>query len=505
MSRGRRYEGEQKLNLKKVFAVPAIIIIIVLLIVAMKQIFKADKATIAKKNIELNYFAVYTEGNWGVINSSGETIIQPTNGEMIEIPNKAKPVFVCTYDVNADGTYKTKALNANNQQIFTGYENVYTLQNFDGKMNLWYETNTLKVQKDGKYGLIDIDGKEILPCEYDNISTLKQVKDSIVVNKGNQVGLVNSSGKTIIPTEYVEIQAIKNDSRNGYIVKNADSKYGVINADGDAVLECKFDAIKNIKDNKNYIVNEAGTWKVLSENGAIYLEGKVASAEDMSNGNVIVEENDKYGIINLQVETRIPAEYEDLEPLFDDKYIAKKDGKYGIININNDVLLDYKYTDIVYNGSVEYLKAKNENGTYDYYTKDISMKFTAGEETSLPNGFIAIKVGTDVKYYNYKLEEKVNKDVYTTNTLFVKKENGKYGFVDKDGKVVVEIKYDDATEQNDCGYVAVKKDGKWGAIDQEGNIIVEPKYNLDNNESIDFIGKWHICADSNASYYTDEE
>ena len=137
-------------------------------------------------------------------------------------------------------------------------------------------------------------------------------------------------------------------------------------------------------------------------------------------------------------------------------------------------------------------------------TRDLSVKITAGEEKVL-NGFISITNGSDIKYYNYKLEEKSNKDVYTSNTLFITKENGKYGFIDKDGKVVVEAKYDDAREQNDYGYVAVKKDGKWGAIDQFGNMVVEPKYELTNNDEIDFIGKWHVCADKNANYYTDVE
>ena len=63
--------------------------------------------------------------------------------------------------------------------------------------------------------------------------------------------------------------------------------------------------------------------------------------------------------------------------------------------------------------------------------------------------------------------------------------------------------YDDATEQNEYGFSAVKKNGVWGVIDQKGNVIVEPKYNLDNNAIVNFIGKWHISEDLNANYYTD--
>ena len=505
MSRGRRYNGEQKLNLKKVFAVVAAIIVILLFIFGIKQILKADKKTLARKNVELNYFTVFTNGNWGVINSSGDTIIEPANGEMIIIPNKAKPVFICTYEVNyVDGTYKTKAINEKNQQLFTEYENVMAVQNYDENNNLWFEENILKVQKDGKYGLINLDGTEKLPCEYDSITVLKGIKNSMIVKKDNSVGLVNSEGTIIVPVEYSSIEAITKDYKNGFIVKNAESKFGVIKSDGQIALECKYDDIKNIEDNNKYVVKENGTWKVIEENGTAYLEGKVANAQAMNNGNVIVNDNGKYSVLNIETELKIPAEYESLTYMFDDKYIAKKDGKFGIIDTNNETKVDFKYSDITYNLSTDYIKAKNENGNYDYMTRDLEVKLTAGEETIL-NGFISIKNGQDVKYYNYKLEEKTNKDVFTSNTLFITKQDGKYGFINKEGKVVIEAKYDDATEQNDYGYVAVKKDGKWGAIDQDGNVVVEPKYTLDNNKVIDFIGKWHVCADSNANYYTDAE
>ena len=102
------------------------------------------------------------------------------------------------------------------------------------------------------------------------------------------------------------------------------------------------------------------------------------------------------------------------------------------------------------------------------------------------------------KYTRYLL--KLLKD----NTLFLSKKDGKYGYVDKNGNVVVEHIYDDATEQNEYGFVAVKKNGLWGSIDKQGKIIIEPKYNLENNLKIDFISKWHLGEDLNMNYYCEK-
>ena len=155
--RGRRYE-EPKLNMKKVFAVIVAIIVVIMFIFIIKGLLNKgkEKGKITSKD----YFASYEDNKWGVIDEKGETIIDPSYAEMIVIPNSKKDVFLCTYDVDYDKeTYKTKALNSKNEEIFKNYDKVEALQNKDENNNLWYETNALKAQQEGKYGLIDLSRK----------------------------------------------------------------------------------------------------------------------------------------------------------------------------------------------------------------------------------------------------------------------------------------------------------------------------------------------------------
>lgn len=503
MSKGKRYNGERQLNMKKVVGVFVVILLIILSIVGIKKILKADKDTMASKNIPLAYYPVFANGNWGVINSSGDIIIEPAYAEMIMIPNKSKAVFVCTYDVNyVDGSYKTKVVNAKNEELFTNYENINTIQNHDENNNLWYEDSILKVQNNGKYGLINLEGNLVLECEYDSITPIKGAKNSLLVKKEGKTGLVNSSGSIIVPAEYQEVSLLTSNYENGYIVKNAENKFGVIGKDGIKKLECIYDNIKHTTDNNMYVVSTNGNWQVVLQDGTACLEGKVNNATEICGANIIVNNNGKYGVYNIETDLKIPTEYEFLTHAFDDKYIAKKQGKYGIINENNDVLVQFEYEDMIYNKQTDYFKAKNSDGAYSYITRNMEAKVKAGDETII-NGYISIVENGETKYYDYKLDEKSNKDVYSTNTLFIKKENGKYGFVDKNGKTIVECKYEDAREQNDYGFSAIKLDGKWGAIDQYGKVVIQPTYVLKDNNEANFIGKWHASADTNAYYFTD--
>ena len=86
MSRGKRYDGEQKLNLKKVFAVLIAIAVIIMFVVGIKSLFN-EETYMTQKTVALRYFPVYTNGKWGVINSSGDIIINPEYDEYIAIPD----------------------------------------------------------------------------------------------------------------------------------------------------------------------------------------------------------------------------------------------------------------------------------------------------------------------------------------------------------------------------------------------------------------------------------
>ena len=53
--------------------------------------------------------------------------------------------------------------------------------------------------------------------------------------------------------------------------------------------------------------------------------------------------------------------------------------------------------------------------------------------------------------------------------------DGKWGYIDKEGKEVVSPKYEGADDFSE-GLAEVKADGKWGCIDKEGKEVISPKY-----------------------------
>ena len=502
MSRGKRYNTEPKLNYQKVFAVLIAIVVVIMFIFIMKDVLDEREQLIGDNE----YFALYASNKWGVINQAGEEIIIPSYKEMIVIPNKEKDVFLCTYNINEEtGEYQTKAINKEHQEILTGYEQIEALENIDENGNTWYETKILRVKKNGKYGLIDFNGKELITTEYDEITVLKGIENSIIIKKDGKVGLVNDNGSIIIEPQYTQIKNIGNSYKNGYITIDEQGKYGVVSTTKKQILENKYEEIAQTYLKNYYLVKENGTQKLVDSNGNTVIENGFDKIKSATETGIIFAKNNLFGEMNLSGEIAIEAKYQDLTEVTDGKYIAKQDNKYGVIDIYGNTLIEFNYTYITYNDDAKIYLAEDDQ----YRTSIINNKYEVKAtgilaDINIDEEYIRMRVNDEYKYYNLKGNEISYSEALKENKIFLSKKDGKYGYVDKKGNVVVDYIYDDGTEQNEYGYAAVKKNGLWGSIDAHGKVVIEPKYNLENNLKIDFINKWHLGEDLNMNYYCEK-
>lgn len=256
-SRGRRYDTGEKLNLKKVFAVVLVFLLIIGAIMGLIKLLNNDAKSMTGKLENIYYYTIYDNGKWGVINSYGDMVIKPEYDEMIVIPQNAQDLFICTYDADySNGTYKTKVINAKGKEVVKDYDKIEAITNYDDEKGIWYENNVFRVMKNGKYGLINYAGKKLLECEYDSINTINGIENSLIIEKNGAFGLCDDSGNIIIEPNYKEIKKIGNDYKNGYIVVNNDGKNGIIGFDKEVILEVRYDGIKEICGENSYAVKE---------------------------------------------------------------------------------------------------------------------------------------------------------------------------------------------------------------------------------------------------------
>jgi len=496
MSKGKRYDDEPKLNLKKVFGTIITIAVIIMIIISINKILDKKVSEISTEKVQ--YFSTYLDGKWGIINSNGTTIIENTYDEMITIPNNEKPVFVCVYDVNEQtGEYKTKVINDKNENLFTQYEKVEIVENYDSKQNIWYEKDILRVLKNGKYGLINCNGEEILACEYDEITSLKSVKENFIVRKDGKVGLVNNVGQVIVPIQYAGVKVLEEGYSNEYLVVDENGNSGIISTSGTVIIEPKYQEIKYLHSTEVYTAKIENKWNLVNKTGEV-INSNYDDYTYSKGDYVIVKQGEKYGIITSAGELKIEPVYEDLKYAFSVYYIAKLNGKYGVINTDNTTVIAFEYESMFYWAEKSIIIADKTAIETVLFDSNLFQKLSG--IFVFEENYIKARIDGIDKYYTYNFEEKEAKDILTKNTLLVSKKDGKYGFVDKNGNVVVEHIYEEAKEQNIYGYAAVKQNGLWGVVDKTGKTVLQPQVNLDNSIYIDFIRDWHLADEG--FYYT---
>lgn len=96
----------------------------------------------------------------------------------------------------------------------------------------------IKVGKNGKFGFIDMNGQEILPCIYDFVQPYSEGL-AVVKNTNGKYGYVNQNGEVVIPFKFDSASSFS----EGLARVKTNHKWGYIDADGNEIIKCKYDIV----------------------------------------------------------------------------------------------------------------------------------------------------------------------------------------------------------------------------------------------------------------------
>ena len=436
--------------------------------------------------------------------------------------------------------------------IMDFYGEKITDAKYDEIKSLEYREGTLKVKVNDKYGLINIKGVEIINPEYDDIKSdqyytkQNEYMDAGFILKskiddGYKFGYADKNGNIIINTEYSKleratgIQNIENiylivsekgkegvlknnqkliellfekveynDQCNVFVVSK-NSKQGVFSFEGKEILKLDYDSIicsnGRISAKKN---NETEYYNNKGEKQESTFKNIIATSnEDYS---ITIDKDDKFGVINKNGQKVIENQYSNIEYAFGKYFIATQNDKVGVIDANNKIAIDFSY-DII-----QKIKDKNilqaiisSSNTVEIYNNDMKKQVTVNKIIVYSfDTYLKIASEDDVKYFDNNGNLITNKEIFVNNSLLAYNKDGKWGFVDKNGNIVIEPQYDLVTELNQYGFAGIKKDNLWGVIDYTGKIIVSPIYKINGNDP-DFINKYYKTnIGFGFEYYTEE-
>lgn len=443
------------------------------------------------------------DGKYGLINFAGKEITKPIYEEIDSLPYKEGELLV-----KQDGKYGVINIKGN-KIVEIIYDKIAVDEYYTDENRYKYAGYivSLTTQEGYRYGYLNFKGEEVLNPEYNELTRVTEIQENenayLICAKNGRYGIMKNQ-ETIISNEY---QSIRYDTTNQVFVVERSKKYGIANKEGKLIVPVQYNQI-DITGIYFYAQNEQGTTVYDNKGEETNMAASMAilnTSNDKYKIRIDNENGTKYGVISKEEKTLIESKYNYIEYLYDNYFIASnQDGKLGILDDKETVKVEINKASIQKIQDTNLVQATLDNKTIQVYNKNMEliceMQDARIEEES---NVIKIYNEAETKYFSKEGKELKNTEVYPNNKLFVKVENGKYGFVDSNGNIVVDCKYDKAYEFNEYGFASVRKEGKWGAINEQGKEVAPINYEMDDQSEPFFIGSYYrVTYGFGEFYYT---
>lgn len=338
-----------------------------------------------------------------------------------------------------------------------------------------YSNGYAAVNKNGLWGFINKNGEKICLFKYDEVSNFEN--NRALVKKNNRYGFINETGNEIIPLQFEEAYSFSNGlaivAFKGNLYCGADgaelefNKIGLITPDGKEKVRSIYKCIEqNSKFYKAYP-------NILKKNGYVSLDYNVFDVYDL-NGNLISkitesnysdnnltyefydglrreEKEGKYGFLNSDGEIDIPFKFDWADNFQDGLAVVKIKDKFGVIDKRGKYVIECKYDFLsnFINGYATIGKAIRNSENYKYGLIDKIGKIIIPMEYdvigNISEGLVCV----------FKGERKVTRHETGPEDVEL---IGKFGFINTSGKVVIPLKYSEASSFNN-GIALVKLNG----------------------------------------------
>ncbi|MFV0389207.1 MAG: WG repeat-containing protein [Pyrinomonadaceae bacterium] len=272
-------------------------------------------------------------------------------------------------------------------------------------------------------------------------------------------GLMDCNGKIVVNPVYEGLgedifpYEPEADSDVGVLIKGKDSfivdVFGNIRELRDIVIESEFsEGYAVARKGKNLVlINKKGVPKInLTEKYGSQIEG----VGTFQNGLAVIFLNDGVGFINTKGEMVIPPKFDHSNGFYDGVAVVVNGGKVGLINQKGEFVIPP-----IDDGNVSIADASD--GLVKVY------KTLPDKDNKISYFDTKGKLVIEVSGFDYVGD--------FSEGLVAFEKDGKWGYLNRDGKVAIEPRFEDARDFGE-GLAAVKIGSNWGFIDSNGEIAI---------------------------------
>lgn len=436
-----------------------------------------------------NFLRFKKDDKYGLIDYSGNVIVSANYDELTSLKNRPGEIL-------AKKDNKYGLLNSSGElKIEIKYDSIIGDEYFTedyGYTKAGYIVGT-KGSNGFIYGYLNNFGEKVLDSKFESISRVLKYDDDniyLIVMTNGKKGVYKNS-KLLIEQKYQNINY--SDNSKVFVVKR-NSNYGIFNLNGKEILPVKYKAY-NLAGDYISVENDDGSKELYDVNGnkVSNLNYRSVTSSGNEGSYIAIDDNGFYSIITG--DDTISNNYTYVSYAFNNYFIFRTtEGFYGLLDIYNGTILEpNSYTFMLKVDGRNSIQAVTADGVCDIYSEDIekviSMKDAVIE--NIDDNYTVIHSRTDCYYINKSGKVVPNTEVYPNNDIYAfKNENGKWGYKDIDGNIVLNPIYDFAQDIEQYGFAGIILDEKWGIVNSKGEVIKNPQYTLETYYLPIFVGEY---------------
>lgn len=358
--------------------------------------------------------------------------------------------------------------------------------------------NLYPVKKNGLWGCINHEGKQIIPCEYNHQLCPIIIEGEVYIPITNRStglrGVLNAYGKTIIPCEYKDIEILEYSYPKKYhllFVQNVNGKWGAINVKGEIVIPIIYDEPQSGKPSNLGLVffRKGDKWGGFNENGKNVLPfifNYSAQQPMFTKQNVIVQTMDKTWFACDKNGNKKKLNMDSQDELYiypdDNILIAYTPGKGdALFDVASNKYVSGRFYQIKLGYQRKFVAdVETTNGFKSFIINDKGQRISSNEYDEvhyLDYGYLEVKKDNRYGVIDYKdriivpFEYENSNDINTlTPNLFVVRKNGKAGIVNLNNQIVLDFLYDGIAFDEKTKLIEITKDNKYNFLDNKWNL-----------------------------------
>jgi hypothetical protein len=379
-------------------------------------------------------------------------------------------------------------------------------------------------RKDGKWGLIDEQGKTIIPFGWDILYTpsvflapyLNESKTLLYhpseqlfkFRERNRFGYLSINNKVVIQSRFVHA----GDFKHGVAIVFNGVKYGIIDTQGKYLFEPTKYELLNEREGM-ILFRHHSKYGFMDLKGNVTIPAEYDDAFTFHEGLAAVSEKHKFGYINTKGEWIIQPNFDDAKSFIHKRAIVAVGGGYGVIDHNGNWLIQPVNQALNEAGEGYYQTRRNLSwGLIDSTGKEIipckygqigdifhhqvivqngancgvcnlnykfMIPFSNYRISSSGDGYYLVEQGSTFSFYNQQ-GQRINDSYYEKASPFCEglarvTVAGKIGFIDTTGAMIIEPQFENAYDFH-AGLCRARKDKTWGFINRQGQFVSSPEY-----------------------------